>query len=75
MADDEKRRVQRIRVYGPSGPQGETEEYDIRFNCSRIEETTRNGMYNVMDYLTVLNYQDQPIAEFCRHNIVGVYYA
>lgn len=68
------RKIKSIRVWGPSGPHGETEEYDITYNCRWISAITKPGLHCDIPYIEVRNYQYELIAEFCQHNIVGVYY-
>lgn len=52
---------------------------DIRSDCVRIVETKRDGPYSHIPYLEVRGHgpggtDDELLAEFCRHQIVGVYY-
>lgn len=41
---------------------------------TRIEAFTKSGMYSDIPYVRVWK-GDKPEAEFCQHNIVGVYFA
>lgn len=41
---------------------------------TRIEATVKSGTYADIPYIRVWN-GDVAIAEFCQHNIVGVYFA
>lgn len=45
-----------------------------RNGVTRIEATTKPGMYCDIPYVTVWK-GDVCEAEFCQHNIVGVYFA
>lgn len=49
-------------------------EYNVgRGGCTDIKAITKPGMYSDIPYIQVwLN--DEIAAEFCQHNIVGVYY-
>jgi hypothetical protein len=40
---------------------------------TRIEAFTKSGMYADIPYVRVW-VGDQPLAEFCQHNIVGVFF-
>lgn len=40
---------------------------------TRIEATVKSGMYADIAYVRVWA-GDKPVAEFCQHNIVGVYF-
>lgn len=40
---------------------------------TRIEAFTKSGMHADIPYVRVWA-GDQPVAEFCQHNIVGVYF-
>lgn len=44
-----------------------------RNGVTRIEEATKPGMYCDIPYVRVFKGDDLE-AEFCQHNIVGVYY-
>lgn len=41
---------------------------------TRIEAFTKSGLHADIPYVRVWA-GDQPLAEFCQHNIVGVYFA
>ncbi len=54
--------------------QVQNEMYEVGVNdVTRIEATTKSGMYADIPYLRVWK-GETVIAEFCQHNIVGVYY-
>lgn len=40
---------------------------------TRIEAFTKSGMYSDLPYVRVWC-GDSPVAEFCQHNIVGIYF-
>lgn len=44
-----------------------------RFDVTRIEAFTKSGMYADIPYVRVWA-GNKPIAEFCQHNIVGVFF-
>lgn len=44
------------------------------YGTTRIEAFTKSGMYSDIPYVRVWK-GDTPVAEFCQHNIVGVYFA
>lgn len=44
-----------------------------RNGVTRIEAFTKSGMHSNIPYVRVWC-GDQPVAEFCQHNIVGVYF-
>lgn len=57
---------------------GREQEYivgDARFHtiCTRIEACTKSGMHADIPYVRVWA-GDICLAEFCQHNIVGVYF-
>lgn len=53
--------------------QSET-RYHVGYNgVTRIEAFTKSGMHANIPYVRVWK-GDQPAAEFCQHNIVGVYF-
>ncbi|MCK9994034.1 MAG: hypothetical protein Dbin4_02554 [Alphaproteobacteria bacterium] len=53
---------------------GEGEYYAVGKNgVSRIEATTKSGMHADIPYIRVWE-GEHCIAEFCQHNIVGVYF-
>ena len=45
-----------------------------RYGVTRIEAFTKSGMYSNIPYVRVWK-GDKPYAEFCQHQIVGVYFA
>lgn len=49
-------------------------EYSVgRNNVTRIEAFTKSGMHADIPYVRIWS-GDEPIAEFCQHHIVGVYF-
>lgn len=44
-----------------------------RNGVTRIEACTKSGLHTDIPYVRVWA-GDEPIAEFCQHNIVGVYW-
>lgn len=74
MADEHpiKQEIRRIVVEESNGVR---EAYDVgRWDVSRIEATTKSGMYSNIPYIRVWR-GDFVVAEFCQHNILGVYFA
>jgi len=51
----------------------ESHFYAIGNNCTRIEACTKSGMYANIPYVRVWK-GDVAVAEFCQHQIVGVYF-
>jgi hypothetical protein len=52
----------------------EPESYGIGFDgVTRIEACTKSGLHADIPYVRVWK-GDVPFAEFCQHNIVGVYF-
>lgn len=50
------------------------EGYSVgRDGVTRIEVLTKSGMYTDLPYVRVWK-GERPYAEFCQHNIVGVYF-
>ena len=57
--------------FGPDG----YEVHQVGSNdVTRIEATEKSGMYANIPYVRVWK-GDECLAEFCQHNIVGVYFA
>lgn len=48
--------------------------FEVGRNCTRIEATTKSGMHADIAYVRVWS-GDTAIAEFCQHNIAGLYFA
>jgi hypothetical protein len=48
-------------------------EYSVGYGCDRIEATTKSGMHADIPYIRVWQ-GDTAIAEFCQHNVAGVYF-
>lgn len=48
--------------------------YTVGQNCTRIEATFKSGLHANMPYIRVWR-DDVALAEFCQHNIVGVYFS
>ena len=44
-----------------------------KYGVTRIEAFTKSGMHSNIPYFRVWK-DDVPTAEFCQHNIVGVYF-
>ena len=66
--------IDSIRIYGPAGEYGEVETYQVGVNdVTEICATTKSGMYSDIPYVTVWM-GETLVAEFCQHNIVGVYF-
>ncbi len=66
-------KIKEIRVSGPWGEYGEVERYQIGTDVTEIKETQREGQMSYIPYVEVWK-GDKKFAEFCMHNIVGVYY-
>ena len=71
MSSLQIRGVRRVRVH--NGDQMEKElEYDAQTgSCGRIERVVEN---NGPPYIRVYDFNDNLVAEFCQHNVVGVFY-
>lgn len=53
---------------------GVESQYSVGFNgVTRIEACTKSGMHAYIPYVRVWK-GDDAVAEFCQHNIVGVYF-
>ncbi len=48
--------------------------YRVGSNCTRIEATTKSGMYADVPYIRVWR-DEKAIAEFCQHHVAGVYFS
>jgi hypothetical protein len=65
---------QAIRYITVSETETAIEEYTVGKNgVTRIEATTKSGMYADLPYVRVWK-GDKAYAEFSQHNIVGVYF-
>lgn len=64
--------VRRILVWQPDYPAQQI-EYEVGYGCTRIEATTKSGLHADVPYFRVWD-GDTAVAEFCQHNIVGVWF-
>jgi hypothetical protein len=65
-----------IEVFGVTGESGQPEVggFTVGSNgVTRIEATMKDGMYSNIPYVRVWR-GDVAIAEFCQHNIAGLYF-
>lgn len=61
-------------VVSDFGPEAGIESYWLGHDgVTRIEATVKSGMYANIPYVRVWK-GEQAFAEFCQHNIVGVYF-
>lgn len=66
--------IRNIRVYGPVGEFGESEEYGVGENgVTEIRQSIKPGMHSDIPYLEIWK-GDKLLAVFCQHNVAGVYY-
>ena len=66
--------IESIRIYGPAGEYGESETYQVGVDgVTVIRAGHKIGMYGEIPYIQVEK-GPSVVAEFCQHNIVGVYY-
>lgn len=56
------------------GPDGDGNAYVVGDSVTRIEACEKPGLHGVIPYVRVWA-GERCIAEFCQHNIVGVYFA
>ena len=63
-----------VRIFGPMGEYGETEAYKVGENdVTQINAVQKEGQMSYIPYIQVWK-NDVLFAEFCQHNILGVYY-
>lgn len=78
-AEDRSMKIKSIIIYGPVGEYGEAEAYQVGCDVgggkvvTEIRQTIKSGMHADIPYVQVW-YGDELYAEFCQHNIQGVYY-
>lgn len=66
-----KQKIDAIEILDGEGTIG---TFTVGRNCTRIEATQKSGMYANIPYVRVWQ-GDVALAEFCQHNIHGVYFS
>lgn len=65
--------IERVDVHNPFEGDGGCCWWVGYNGVTRIEAFTKSGMHADIPYVRVWK-GDQPYAEFCQHNVVGVYF-
>lgn len=67
--------IKSIRVYGPIGEYGDMETYYVgEKDVTEIRAVQKEGSMSYIPYVQVWK-GEKLFAEFCQHNITGVYFA